>query len=82
MKKDINIEPCTLLYEGFKEAVFKIDPKCSILHPNDTLTKFSDGQVITKQCARRKDWSYDWIENIKLEDLDEEYFNKDYSRKV
>ena len=51
------------------------------LNSNDTLSKNIDGEIITKKCVRRKDWSYDWIENVRVEDIDSEYFNEDYTRK-
>lgn len=49
------------------------------LNSNDTLSKNIDGEIITKKCVRRKDWSYDWIENVRLEDIDLEYYNEDYT---
>lgn len=51
------------------------------LNSNDTLSKNIDGKIITKKCVRRKDWSYDWIENVRVEDIDSEYYNEDYTRK-
>lgn len=53
----------------------------SILHNDDTMTKIIDGVPVRKQSVGRKDWSHDWIENVKPEDIDTRYFNLDYSRK-
>ena len=51
------------------------------LNADDTLSKNIDGKIVTKKCVRRKDWTYDWIENVRVEDIDSEYFNEDYTRK-
>ena len=53
----------------------------SVLHNDDTMTKIIDGKPIRKKCVGRKDWSHDWIENVKKEDIDTRFFNLDYTRK-
>lgn len=68
-------------YEIIKSILLK-NPDATCFHPNDTLSKNINGEIINKKCVRRKDWSYDWIENVKVEDIDLEYFNEDYTRKI
>ena len=86
MKKELINESvgkvvCKAIGELFVED-FVIRNNSCILHNDDTMTKFIDGQMVRKQSCRRKDWSYDWIENVKVEDIDTRYFNLDYSRKL
>lgn len=52
-----------------------------VLHNDDTMTKIIDGVPVRKQSVGRKDWSHDWIKNVKPDDIDTRYFNLDYSRK-
>ena len=66
--------------EVIKQILLK-NENSSCLHSNDTLSKNINDKIITKKSVRKKDWSYDWIENVKVEDIDLEYFNEDYTRK-
>jgi hypothetical protein len=71
-----------ILKQSMIEHILINNNHSSILHNDDTMTKYIDGKFINKQCVRRKDWSYDWIENVKIEDIDLDYFNTDYTRKL
>lgn len=51
------------------------------LHNDDTITKYVNGEFIREKSCGRKDWSHDWIENVKQEDIDTRYYNLDYTRK-
>jgi hypothetical protein len=66
--------------EIIKQILLK-NENSSCLHSNDTLSKNINGKIVTKKSVRKKDWSYDWVENVKVEDIDLEYFNKDYTKK-
>ena len=68
-----------------KEYIKKIlleNENASCLHSNDTLSKNINGKIVTKKCVAKKDWTHDWIENVKVEDIDLRYFNIDYTRKL
>jgi len=66
--------------EIIKQILLK-NENSSCLHSNDTLSKNINGKIVTKKSVRKKDWSYDWVENVKVENIDLEYFNKDYTKK-
>jgi len=66
--------------ELFTQHILICYPGATRLHADDTISKYVNGEFIRKQSCRRKDWSYDWVENIKQEDIDTEYFNLDYTR--
>lgn len=72
--------------EILKETIIKKllleNENTSCLHPNDTLSKNINGKIVTKKCVAKKDWTHDWIENVKVEDIDLRYFNTDYTRKL
>ena len=70
-----------LVRDELIKSILLKNPDATCLNSNDTLSKNIDGEIITKKCVRRKDWSYDWIENVRVEDIDLEYFNEDYTRK-
>ena len=70
------------VYEELIKQILLKNKNTNALHPNDMLSKNIDGILITKKSVRRIDWSYDWIENVKIEDIDLNYFNKDYTRKL
>lgn len=53
----------------------------NVLFPNDTMGKWINGEFIIKSCCGRKNFSHDWIENVKKEDIDDRYYNLDGSRK-
>jgi hypothetical protein len=67
--------------EEFIKFILKNNQQASCLHADDTMTKYVDGEFVRKPCVGRKDWSHDWIENVKVEDIDTRYFNLDYTRK-
>lgn len=71
--------------EKIKDSFIKyilMENECaSALHADNTITKYINGKFIRKPSVGRKDWSYDWIENVKVEDIDTRYFNLDYTRK-
>lgn len=67
--------------EEFSKYILKKYSASEILHSDNTMTKYVDGKFVRKEVCRRKDWSYDWIENVKQEDIDTEYYNLDYTRK-
>jgi hypothetical protein len=54
----------------------------SYLHNDNTMTKYIDDEFINKPCVIRKNGSYDWIENVKTEDIDTKCFNLDYTIKL
>ena len=70
-----------LVRDELIKGILLSNPGTTCLNSNDTLSKNIDGTIITKKCVRRKDWTYDWIENVRVEDIDSEYFNEDYTRK-
>lgn len=71
-----------IFHKLFIEKILLQNENTSCLHPNDTLSKNINGKIVTKKCVAKKDWTHDWIENVKVEDIDLRYFNTDYTRKL
>lgn len=48
-----------------------------MLFPDNTMGKIVEGEYIIKPCCGRKNFSHDWVENVKPEDIDDRYYNPD-----